>query len=90
MNIYLYIAYIFGFLVNSYIFWAFLQLALASWGSNKASEKWVMIVNTPSMQLIPIKWLSLVFSVAMAIQLFGLLILISISFYTGEPININR
>ena len=90
MESYIYLIYAGGLLLNGYIFWILLQLTLASWGSNKASEKWVAAVNTPIMQLLAIKWVSVVLVVAMAVQLASLILLTTISIYTGEPIDLNR
>ena len=87
---YIYLIYIGWLLVNAYIFWVLLQLVMASWGSNRASQKWVAMVNAPIMQLLGIKWLSTVLAVAMAIQLTILAVLTAISIYTGEPIYLNR
>jgi hypothetical protein len=90
MEPYIYLIYAGGLLLNGYIFWVFLQLALASWGSNKASEKWVAAANSPIMQLLAIRWVSVVLTVAMAVQIASLILLTIISVYTGEPIDLNR
>ena len=90
MESYIYFIYAGGLLLNGYIFWFFLQLALASWGSNKASEKWVALANAPIMKLLAIKWVSVVLTVAMAIQLSMLGLLVATSICTGEPIDLNR
>lgn len=90
MDAYIYLIYAVGLLFNGYLFWALLQLALASRGSARASEKWIAIVSTPFMQLIGIRGLSCVLAVAMGFQLVVLMFLVAVSVYTGEPISLAR
>jgi hypothetical protein len=90
MEPYIYLIYAGGFLLNGYIFWVFLQLALASWGSSRASGKWEALVNTPIMQFLAIKWVSSVLALAIAVQLAMLMLLTAISIYTGKPIDLSR
>ena len=89
MEIHIYIIYVLGLLFNGYIFWLLLQLTLASWGSSKAKESWVTVVNTPLMQVIYIKWLSSILLAAITIQFISMVILTAASFYTGTPITLN-
>jgi len=86
MEIHNYIIYISGLLLNGYILWVFLQLTLASWGSNKAKDSWCAIVKTPFMQLIVVKWLSICLLIALTLHILLLLFLVTNSFYTGIPI----
>ena len=86
MEPYLYLVYAIGLLVNGYIFWFCLQLALASWGSKKAPKEWITIVNSPIMQLSYVKWGSTVLTIVMAFQLICLTLLVCLSIYTGEPL----
>ena len=50
MDVSVKITLLIGLVINLFIFLAFYQLTLAAWGSNKAKEKWVLIVDTPVMQ----------------------------------------
>ena len=77
-----------GLLFNVYIFWVLYQLYLAAWGKPKAKEQWLTVVKTPFIQIFPIKPISLILLIAITVQVTMLLILTSISIYTGEPISI--
>jgi hypothetical protein len=86
MDKYTFLGFAIGFTINCYIFWILLQLTFATWGSNKASKKWVVIAHSPIMQLLGIKWMSIVLTTAMSFQLVVMVFVFSLSIFTGKPI----
>jgi hypothetical protein len=86
MDKYTYLGFAIGLAINCYVFWVFLQLTFASWGSDKASEKWVVIAHSPIMQLLGIKWVSIVLTTAISFQLVVMVFVFSVSIFTGKPI----
>jgi hypothetical protein len=84
MDVSVKITLLIGLVINLFIFLAFYQLTLAAWGSNKAKEKWVLIVDTPVMQLIKIKWLSAILACAMGFQLAIGILYFGVKLYTAS------
>ena len=76
-----------GFVMNLVIFWIIYQITLAAWESKKAKEHWVVIVNSPMMQLIKIKWLSALLFVAIVFQLTMVVIIFGFKFYAASISN---
>lgn len=75
-----------GLVFYFFIFWLFLQLTYASWGSKRAKRQWVALVRTPFMQFIGIKWLSAILVIVVSLQILLVVTMLGLSAYTGKPI----
>ena len=76
-----------GLVFYFFLLWLFLQMSFASWGSKRASAKWIALVRTPFMQKIGIKWLSPVLAAAVALQIGLVVFMLGMSAWTGRPIS---
>ena len=79
-------AHFLGLVFYFFIFWWFLQLTYAAWGSRRARPGWIALVNTRFMQSIGIKWVSAICALAAAVQIMLVIIMLGVSAYTGKPI----
>jgi len=82
-------AYILNFAFILFVGWivhVFLQIVLASWGHKKAKEKWIMLIKTPFMQLIGIRWISAIALVGSSVHLLLLVYILLASLVLGRPI----
>ncbi len=75
-----------GLVLYFFLLWVCLQLAYASWGCKRATEKWIAMVNTPFMQRLRIKWLSTFLVIVVSAQILLVISMLGISAYTGNPI----
>ena len=75
-----------GLVFYFFLMWLSLQMAYASWGSRRATGKWIALVNTPFMRLIRIKWISALLVIVIAAQIVLVVSMLGISAYTGRPI----
>ena len=76
-----------GLVFYFFMLWLSLQLAYASWGSKRAGNQWIALVNTAFMQKIRIKWLSALLVVLISAQILLVVGMLGISAYTGRPIS---
>lgn len=84
MDVSVKISLLIGLVINLYIFMVFYHLTLAAWGSNKAKDKWILIVNAPVMKLIKIKWFSAILACAMGFQLAIGILYFGVKLYTAS------
>ncbi len=75
-----------GLVFYFFVLWVCLQMAYASWGSRRATAKWIAMVNTPFMRRIHIKWISALLVVVVSAQILLVVSMLGISAYTGNPI----
>ena len=81
--------YILNFAFIIFVGWIvhiFLQMVLASWGHKRAKEKWIVLINTPFMQLIGIRWVSAIALVGSSVHLLLLIYMLLASLVLGRPI----
>ena len=76
-----------GLVFYFFLLWLFLQLSFASWGSRRATAKWIALVRTPFMQRIGIRWWSPVLAAAFALQIGLVVFMLGFSAWTGKPIS---
>lgn len=79
-------AYALGLIFYLFLFWVLLQMTLASWKHRWATAKWTAFVNTRLLRRLGIKWLSLIITIAVALQILLVVFMLGVSFYTGKPI----
>jgi hypothetical protein len=60
-------------------------MAFAAWGSKRAKEKWIAMVNTAYFQLIGVKWISAFLVGAVVVQIVLTIFMLGFSLYTGKP-----
>lgn len=77
-----------GLVFYFFLLWLFLQLSYASWGSRRASAKWIALVRTPFMQKIGIRWLSVILVLAVVLQIGLVVFMLGFSAWTGRPITL--
>ncbi len=75
-----------GLVFYFFVLWVCLQMAYASWGSKRATAKWIAMVNTPFMRWLRIKWVSAILVVVVSAQILLVVSMLGISAYTGKPI----
>ena len=71
---------------TGWVAWIVFQITLAAWGHTKAKEKWIVLVNTPFMQLVGIRWISIIALTGTSIHFLLLVFMFVASLILGRPI----
>ena len=71
---------------SGWIAWVFFQLTLAAWGHARAKEKWIALAKTPFMQLVGIRWISVIALVGTSMHFLLLVLVFVASLILGRPI----